>query len=141
VPSADRGSTPPPGTPSAAASASSAPSAAANAAPGVESPAAVSAPPPLPATIDVDIETVPVGAQVVLEGTVLGTTPFHGALPRRDRDVKLVVRLAGHVERTVVARGTRPITEHLKLARVPAAAPPPSPRSTKSKRDQSVNPF
>jgi len=96
-----------------------------------------SPPPPLErATVEIDVDSAPPGAQVVLDGAVLGTTPFHGALPRRDRDARLVIRLAGHVERAVVVHPTRPITEHVKLVRIA----PPAQRS-KTSRDQSVNPF
>jgi hypothetical protein len=75
----------------------------------------------------------------VVDGTVVGTTPLRGTLPRRDRDVKLVIRLAGYVDRTVVAHASHPITERVKLVR-PAASPPP-PRSSRTTRDQSYNPF
>src|SRR5439155_22566308 len=91
--------------------------------------------PPEPATVEVAIDSAPPGAQVVVDGTVVGTTPFHGRLPRRDRDVKLVIRLAGYIDRTVVAHASHPITERVKLVR--PAAPPP--RSSKTTRDQSYN--
>ncbi|TMQ19216.1 MAG: PEGA domain-containing protein [Deltaproteobacteria bacterium] len=92
--------------------------------------------PPEPATVEVAIDSSPPGAQVVVDGTVVGTTPFHGRLPRRDRDVKLVIRLAGYVDRTVVAHASHPITERVKLVR-----PATPPRSSRTTRDQSYNPF
>lgn len=86
------------------------------------------------------VDSVPLGAQVILDGNVLGTTPFRGTAPHQDRDIKLVVRLAGHVDRTIVVHASRPIAEHIKLSR-PAAAAPPLQRNNKPNRDKSVNPF
>lgn len=70
----------------------------------------------------------------MLDGSVLGKTPFHGSLPRRDRDVALVVRLAGYADKTIVIHTDQAVTRRLSL--VKAAAPRPRPD-----RDQSVNPF
>ena len=89
---------------------------------------------PTPATVDVSVDSVPAGAQVLRAGTVLGKTPFHGTLPRRDGDVTLVIRMAGYADKTVVVHADHAVSEHLKLVR-PAAAHPPR------NRDQSVNPF
>ncbi len=88
-----------------------------------------------PATIDVSIDSVPAGAQVLRAGTVLGKTPFHGTLPRRDVDVTLVVRLAGYADKSVVVQTDRSVSEHVKLIRPTPVHPP------KANRDQSVNPF
>jgi hypothetical protein len=74
----------------------------------------------------------------VLDGAVLGTTPYRGALTRRDREVKLVLRLAGYADKVVLARESQPITERVTLVR--KAAPPPA-KGSKTDRDRSVNPF
>jgi serine/threonine-protein kinase len=95
-------------------------------------------PPPLPLAVDVMIDSAPAGAEVVLGRDVLGTTPFRGQIPRADRDVKLVIRLAGHVERMIAVHATEPIHERVTLARVPLAAPP---KRAEADRDRSVNPF
>jgi hypothetical protein len=93
-------------------------------------------------TVDVAIDSIPAGAQVVLDGTVLGTTPYHGALPRGDREARLVLRLAGYADKLVVARASQPIAERVTLVRkAPAPSPPPPAKSTKAPRDRSVNPF
>ena len=76
-------------------------------------------------------------AQVVVDGAVLGTTPFRGQLPRRDRDVKLAVRLAGYADRVITAPGSRAISERLTLVRSPASPP----RTAKPDRNKSINPF
>jgi serine/threonine protein kinase len=129
----------------------SSPGAGSGAAPGAGSgaaPAAVPAVPPsaapgdtapgAPPIVTVAVDSVPPGAQVILDGISLGTTPFHGAVPRQDRDLKLVLRLAGHLDRTLTVHASRPITERIKLVRPAPAPPPPRPRTN---RDKSVNPF
>jgi eukaryotic-like serine/threonine-protein kinase len=89
-------------------------------------------------TVDVAIDSIPPGAQVVLDGTVLGTTPYHGALPRGDREARLVVRLAGYADKVVVARASQPTAERVTLVR---KIPPPAPPRPKAAPDRSVNPF
>jgi serine/threonine-protein kinase len=95
--------------------------------------------PPPPAAVDVDIDSAPAGADVVLGDEVLGTTPFHGRIPRSDREVKLVIRLAGHVDRTIAGHATEPIHERVTLARKPSPAAPP--KRAELDLDRSVNPF
>jgi eukaryotic-like serine/threonine-protein kinase len=101
--------------------------------PGREPPPA-SVPPAPPATLEVAIDSVPAGAQVLLDGAVLGTTPYRGAIPRRRGDATLVVRLAGYVDKRVVAHGDKPVQEKLKLR-------PTAVRPAAGDKDQSVNPF
>jgi hypothetical protein len=86
-----------------------------------------------PPAFEVAIESVPAGAQVVLGGTVLGKTPFHGTL-RRSNDATLVIRLAGYADRTVAVHAGQSLSERVKL--VKSASRPP-----RQSRDQSVNPF
>jgi len=99
------------------------------------------APPATAATIDVAVDSIPAGAQVLLAGTVLGKTPFHGTLPRRNGDVTLVVRLAGYADKSVAVRADHAVTETIKLVRSTSAPAPAPARTRKTKRDQSVNPF
>jgi len=87
------------------------------------------------ATVEATIDSVPAGAQILLGRMVLGKTPFHGTLPRRDADVTLVIRLAGYAEKSVVVHPDQPVSQHLKLVKSATAHPP------KANRDQSVNPF
>jgi hypothetical protein len=89
-------------------------------------------------TIDVAVDSAPAGAQVVLDGAVLGTTPYRGTLTRRDRDIKLVLRLAGYADRIVLARESQPISERVMLVR---KAAPPAAKSSRTDHDRSVNPF
>ena len=91
-----------------------------------------------PPAVDATIDSAPAGAEVVLGGDVLGTTPFRGQIPRADRDVKLVVRLAGYVARTIAVRATERIHERVTLAPMQHAAPS---KRVEADRDRSVNPF
>jgi serine/threonine-protein kinase len=92
---------------------------------------ATSHPAVTPGTVDIAVDSVPSGAQVLRAGAVLGTTPFRGTLPRRDAAVTLVVRLAGYADKRVVVHPDHAVSERIKLVR-------PAPRAN---RDQSVNPF
>src|SRR5262249_44673557 len=83
-----------------------------------------------PPTVNVLIESVPSGAQVVVGGSVLGKTPYHGTWPRRTGDAALVVRLAGYADRTITLHTDQAISERIKLVKA-------APRG----RDQSMNPF
>jgi serine/threonine-protein kinase len=91
-----------------------------------------------PAARGVAIDSTPSGAQVILDGVVLGITPFHGPLPNRDRDAHLIVRLAGYADRIIlVSRSSAPI-ETVALVRI---APPPPARKATDDRNKSINPF
>jgi hypothetical protein len=92
-------------------------------------------PAPLQERVDVTFDSNPSGAQVVIAGKALGKTPFHGALPRRNGDVTVLVRLAGYVDRTVVVRAGQVFPDVIKLVKVAQPRPP------RGNRDQSVNPF
>ena len=72
------------------------------------------------------LESVPAGAQVLLGGSEIGTTPYHGVIERRTGDVAFVLRLAGYADKTVTVPGNRQISERVKLVKP---------------RDQGVNPF
>jgi hypothetical protein len=77
-------------------------------------------------TIEVDIDTVPPGAQVVLDRVILGTTPFHHSLQRSDRERELAIRLDGYVDETVIV-GARSVASHIKLVPVPVEPRDPRP--------------
>jgi len=83
--------------------------------------------------IAVAIDSEPSAAQVVVDGHVVGRTPFRGRLARRDREVRFVIRLAGYADRIVVTRAARPISQHVMLARSMTPLPPV--------RDRILNPF
>jgi hypothetical protein len=80
------------------------------------------------AKIDVNVDSVPAGAQVLLAGQVLGKTPYRGALSRREGNITLVIRLAGHVDRNLVVGADRTINQRVTLVK-------------SRDRDLSVNPF
>jgi hypothetical protein len=79
------------------------------------------------------VESVPPGAQIVVGGTVLGTTPFRGNLPRRTGEVAFILRLSGYADRTVTVRADQAVSERIRLVKTPERRVP--------ERDQSVNPF
>jgi len=90
--------------------------------------------------VDVAIDSVPAGAQVLFDGSVLGKTPFHGTLPRRNGNVTLLLRLAGYADKSVAVRADDAIRERVKLVHQSPPSPPPPPRP-RPNRDDSVNPF
>jgi hypothetical protein len=96
-------------------------------------------PPPPPVAVDAEIESAPAGADVVLGSEVLGTTPFRGQIPRSDREVRLVIRLAGHVDRAIAVHASEPIHERVTLVRKPPPAAPP--KRAGADLDRSFNPF
>jgi len=91
-----------------------------------------------PGLVEIIVDSAPSGAEVLLGGAVQGTTPFVGRLPRGDRDVKLVIRLDGYVDRTILVHPTAPIRERVTLAHTPAIA---APKRSTPERDRSFNPF
>jgi hypothetical protein len=66
-------------------------------------------------TIDVSIVTNPPGAGVVLDGAVLGTTPYRGTLPRSERQLKLAISLADFLDEVITVDASRPITRNIQL--------------------------
>ena len=69
----------------------------------------------------------------MLNGSVIGKTPYRGAQSRRTGDVTLVLKLSGYADKTVTVRSDQAIHQRVELVKVPARNIP--------KRDQSVNPF
>jgi serine/threonine-protein kinase len=62
----------------------------------VAPPPVVAPPPPLPTTVRLRVASEPSGAEVVLAGRVLGTTPLDLAVERADAAQSLELRRAGH---------------------------------------------
>ncbi|MEO7731050.1 MAG: serine/threonine-protein kinase [Kofleriaceae bacterium] len=89
------------------------------------------------AKVDIDLDSVPAGAQVLLGGVVVGKTPFRGTLPRRPGDSAMVIRLEGYADRRVMLRADAALHERIKLVRLP----PPTTKPSRKDRDKSVNPF
>jgi hypothetical protein len=50
----------------------------------------------VPATIKVQVTTKPAGAEVLLDGKVLGKTPLHVELPGAEAEVTLTIRRKGY---------------------------------------------
>jgi hypothetical protein len=115
-----------------------APGAASHAAPGAATAATGRA------AIHIKIDSVPRGAQVILDGRALGATPFDSHLPRRDGAMIFTLHRAGYQDGRVEAAGDHDADRSITLDR---RAPPPTPdqRNPGQRRqigsDEEVNPF
>jgi eukaryotic-like serine/threonine-protein kinase len=77
-------------------------------------------------TVDIDVTSTPVGAEVFVDGALLGRTPYRGAIPRAAR-ATLLLRLGGYSDTKVVVSAESPIRKDLALkkkARVPTSRNP-----------------
>jgi eukaryotic-like serine/threonine-protein kinase len=88
--------------------------------------------PPSPSTetqrVTIEIESVPSGAEIWLDGSKRGATPFDLELGRSDQPVSIELRSAGHV--TLVERVTPDKAQRLKLTLTrPSARAPTKPRT------------
>jgi hypothetical protein len=110
--------------------------AAAAPAPAAAAPAAAAAAPVAvePVEIAISVQSQPAGADVLLDGALLGKTPYRGALPRGEGTVTLVLRLAGYKDRKLTAPARAPITETVKLEKKKS-------QPIEQNRDRGVNPF
>jgi serine/threonine protein kinase len=90
--------------------------------------------PDAPAMIAVEITTRPIGARVHLDGVMVGSTPYRGAIPTADREVAITLELPGFKVVKLEASATTPITLDRVLERKRAVAPSVD-------RNESVNPF
>jgi hypothetical protein len=70
---------------------------------------------PVPPTIDVSIDTTPPGARVLLDGVILGTTPYRGTLPRSGLQLKLAIWLADFLDEVITVDASQSITRHIQL--------------------------
>jgi hypothetical protein len=83
-------------------------------------------PPALPDKVAVDLQGLPPGAQVFVDGAAAGPLPLK--LVRDDRRHQLVVRAPGREPRTIEIDATRDRVVELELApMLPAATPAPRP--------------
>ncbi|HEY4176574.1 MAG TPA: serine/threonine-protein kinase [Kofleriaceae bacterium] len=92
-----------------------------------------------PESVKLDVDSDPEGAQVFLNGAVLGTTPFHGEVPGASKATSFVVKAAGYQDKRVTFTPDHAVSEKVKLAKV-AAVQPKQP-TTKPGKNDSVNPF
>ncbi len=84
--------------------------------------------------VSFSLDSTPPGAELVLDGRVLGKTPYRGALPRTARRLTLTLRLSGYKDRKLVVRPNGPIAEMLTLDEKVQ-------RPDDDDRDNSINPF
>ena len=93
--------------------------------------------PAAPATVAIAIDSTPAGAEVVVDGSVVGKTPFHGTLPAKDATANVIVKLAGYLDSRLTVKTDHAITETVALKKRVAAPHPTTPVN----KDDSVNPF
>jgi hypothetical protein len=68
--------------------------------------------------IIIRIKTEPPGASVLVNGKILGLTPYEGVFKREDRMFTFVLDLPGHRIQTFEARADRAITRNVTLQRL-----------------------
>jgi serine/threonine-protein kinase len=93
-------------------------------APGATAPPAAAPPPRAAAPTEVALESIPAGAQVLVDGVILGTTPADVPLPPEGGTRSVEVRLAGHLSQTLTLEhgSAGPMTVQLQaVAAAPAA--------------------
>lgn len=84
--------------------------------------------------VSLSLDSAPPGAELVLDGRVLGKTPYRGALPRTARRITLTLRLSGYKDRKLAVRPNGPIAEMINLNEKVQ-------RSDNDDRDNSIDPF
>ena len=75
-----------------------------------------------PKTITFEVQALPAGAEILLDGKLLGTGHIEGTQPAADRKVSLEVRASGHLTERKVITLTRDMSLQIVLAPDPAAA-------------------
>jgi len=84
----------------------------------------------------VSIDSTPTGAEVLLDGAVVGRTPYRGVLPATGADVTYVLRRAGYKPYRLAAPRGAALERTVTLERNRVARP-----QVRDDRDESVNPF
>jgi hypothetical protein len=106
--------------------------------PAALSPAAVGAQPaadagkpsPEPAESETWIQSKPDGAAVILGGDEIGRTPYKLGHPAAGAEVRLLLRLSGYRDATVVVRAEAGEIEPVQLVRKPGKAAAPAARDS-----------
>lgn len=86
----------------------------------------VSAQPTAPKTVMFEVQALPAGAEILLDGKSLGTSHFAGPQPFLERKVSLEVRAAGHLPERKELVLTRDMALQIVLAPDPALVPTPA---------------
>ena len=88
-------------------------------------PADPAAPSPAAVSVPLALTTRPSGARVIVDGQVVGKTPYAGTLTRGDRPVRITLRAPGHADATLTVVPTAAIERDVKLTRAKADGEPP----------------
>jgi tRNA A-37 threonylcarbamoyl transferase component Bud32 len=83
---------------------------------------------PRPKTILLEVQALPANAEILLDGTLLGTNHISGPQPSTDRKVTLEVRAAGHLTERKELLLTRDMSLQIVLAPDPAFSPASGPQ-------------
>jgi hypothetical protein len=75
------------------------------------------APPPEPATITVRVMSTPAGADVYMDGKLVGKTPVEVQLPQHSADVNLKVMRAGYDDKELVVKAESDQTLEVALGK------------------------
>jgi serine/threonine-protein kinase len=97
---------------------------------------------PPPTQVKLDVASEPAGAHVYFDGTLLGTTPFHGHLPIGTTEEELVVKADGFTDVKLAIKPDHAIDEVITLTKIAVAKTPKMPTLVKKPgKNDSVNPF
>jgi serine/threonine protein kinase len=86
--------------------------------------------PAVPVTVDISVETVPSGCELLVDGERRGTTPTVLHLPRSSQPMRLQLTAPGLVPYETLIRPDEAQRLHLTLQPLPNVATAPPPRST-----------
>src|SRR6185369_15632317 len=87
-------------------------------------------PPALPEKVTVDLQGLPEGAEVLVDGVAAGALPLK--LPRGERRHQLLVRAPGRQPRAIEIDGTRDRVVELELAPVPTTTTSAAPAAARA---------
>jgi eukaryotic-like serine/threonine-protein kinase len=71
--------------------------------------------PPAPATVTIQVTSVPDGATVLLDGGRLGKTPVTATIPASDAEIVLKIRKRGHAPQKMVVPADRDVSWDVRL--------------------------
>ena len=84
-------------------------------------------PTPLPANVQINLTTAPSGADVLIDGRLVGRAPGHFEVTRGDRAVEVLIRRKGFVPYRTEIVPANDVTLHFTLELQPPPPPPPLP--------------
>jgi len=86
--------------------------------------------------LTIDVASTPSDADVLLDGVLIGRTPFRGTVPHRSHHATLVLRLPGYEDAKIRVSGVDSVSESVTLEKKKRRPRPPI-----QDPDRAVNPF